>query len=422
MMRMKGLVDDSQAAWFGSLMTVGAMFGGPLAGLLIEKYGRKRTMFLSSLPFAAGYVLILLADKGTLMYLFCGRLMTGLASGMVTVVVPVYIAEVSTKTLRGALGSGVQLSITIGILLAYSLGFALDLRPMACVGIICATLIAATSFFTPETPRYLLMRNQKAAALKSLHDLRGPHTDVQEECRDIEDALSPQEGVSWRDFSKAELYRPLQIAIGLMVFQQCSGINAIMFYTVSIFRSAGFKESGELATVLIGVVQVVATLLSLMVIERAGRRTLLLFGGALMTITCITFGWYYHAVSGVAESQLAAGNLAWLPIASLIIYMIGFSFGWGPIPMVLTSEIFPSQARGTACGISIFINWLCGFLVTKEFISLQAVLGPAMTFWLFAMFCFLSMVFVWRLVPETKGKSLEDIELYFLGRSLIRGV
>ena len=412
------MLDTAMSGWFGSLLTVGGMIGGPLAGWLVEKYGRKWTIATSALPFILGWMCILSTE--TVSGLLMGRFLCGLASGMTMVCVPVYIAEVSTSAIRGMLGSGVQLTITVGILAAYVAGLYSDWWHMAAYGIIPAVLSLAVIMCIPETPHFLLMNEQKSDAVKALSQLRAKYTDVQLECRDIEDGMEVKESFSWSEFKRPELSKPLIIALLIMVFQQLSGINCVMFYTVSIFKDAGLTETGSglansnVATVIIGAVQVAATLVACFLMDRLGRRKLLITAGCLMCLSCFVFGIYYNMKSAAAGTQ--NGQLA---IVCLVVYIIGFSLGWGPVPALIMAEIFPSRARGTASSIANFTNWLCAFIVTKEFVYLQEVLGPALTFWLFAFSCMASVLYVWRRLPETKGKSLEDIELFFLGKSLL---
>ncbi|KAL4232111.1 major facilitator superfamily [Mactra antiquata] len=407
-----GLLSGSQSGWFGALLTVGAMLGGPFAGWCIEKYGRKATIRLTSVPFAIGWLCIF-AATGSLP-LFVGRFCCGFASGLVTVCVPVYIAEVSTNSLRGTLGAGVQLSITIGILVAYATGITCSWSNMALVGLIPAVLTFFVLNFIPETPRWLLMNGRKQEAFMALKQLRHPHADCEDECRDIEEGLDLKEEFSMSEFRRPELSRPLVISVIIMIFQQFSGINAIMFYTVSIFKSAGLENS-EMATVLVGLVQVIATMVACTLMDRMGRRKLLIVAGSIMCLACFMFSWYFHKTT----SGTTASDMGILPVVSLVIYIIGFSLGWGPIPMLIMSEIFPSRARGAASGIAVLTNWTCAFFVTKEFLVVQELLGPAVTFTLFGFSCMGSVIYVWKKVPETKGKSLEDIELFFLGKSMM---
>ncbi|XP_046344784.2 solute carrier family 2, facilitated glucose transporter member 8-like [Haliotis rufescens] len=409
-----GVLNKQNAGWFGSLMTVGAILGGPSGGYCIEKFGRRKSLIIATVPFLLGWVAML--TSSTLTYLYAGRFLTGFSSGLVTVCVPVYIAEISTKSMRGVLGSCTQLFITVGILLAYACGLHFDWRGLALIGAIQAVTALVMSFFIPETPRWLLGRNQKAEAIQALKALRDSHMDVQEECRDIEEGLDPQEDFAWSEFlQKPELSRPLFIALTVFVFQQLSGINAVMFYTVSIFETA-IPDLAHGATVAVGAIQVVATFAACLLMDRAGRRKLLIIAGLIMSATLFMFGLYYKLQ---ASNSLNSTMKTWLPVCSLMIYIVGFSLGWGPIPMLVMSEIFPSRARGAASSIAILGNWLVAFVVTKEFMTMQTILGQDGTFYLFAMFCLMSVMFVWKYLPETKGKSLEDIELYFLGRTLI---
>ncbi|XP_052251802.1 solute carrier family 2, facilitated glucose transporter member 8-like isoform X2 [Dreissena polymorpha] len=407
------LLVGEQKGWFGSLMTVGALFGGPLGGWSLEKFGRRMTMKVTALPFLLGWILIATAKGST--GLFLGRFLCGFGSGLVTVCVPVYVAEISTSSLRGTLGAGVQLLITLGILSAYSMS-ALKFvwTEIAYIGIGLSVLQFLVLFLIPETPRWLLVNKTKKEAVLALQQLRHQHADCEDECRDIEEGLDIKESFSWSEFRKPELSKPLIISVIIMIFQQFGGINAVMFYTESIFNSAGLKD-GQMATVVIGAVQVVGTLLACLLMDRIGRRKLLIFAGAVMSIACFMFSWYYYKISHGANAE----NMGPLAVICLVLYIIGFSLGWGPIPMLIMSEIFPSRVRGAASAIAIFVNWSCAFIITKEFLFIQETIGPSMTFSMFACSCLFSVVYVWKKVPETKGKSLEDIELFFLGKSMM---
>ena len=253
-------------------------------------------------------------------------------------------------------------------------------------------------------------------ALRSLSWLRGAGKDVEDELRDIEESLDPEDTMSLKEFLKPELFRPLIVAGGLMLLQQISGINVVMFYTVSIFESAGFKDTGSLATMLVGGVQVVFTIVACILMDRAGRRVLLVIATAGMAAGCFGMAYYYYATA-----PMETNTIAWLAMVSVLGYIVAFSLGMGPIPMLMMSEIFPVRARGSASAICTIVSWGSAFLITKEFAWMQASFGPSNVFLMFGVACICGVVFIVRLVPETKGKSLEDIELYFLGRA-IRGI
>ena len=183
-----------------------------------------------------------------------------------------------------------------------------------------------------------------------------------------------------------------------------------------VLQAAGFKESGGVATVVIGVVQVIATVVACAMMDSLGRRRLLIIAGLGMALSCGTLGLYYNMTRAAATST---GSLSWLALASLIGYIVAFSLGWGPVPMLFMSEVLPARARGTASGAATLVNWGLAFIVTKFFASLQEAAGLDGSFWLFGFACLLAVMYVFRRVPETKGRSLEDIEQFFAGQSII---
>ena len=412
-------IDSNGGSWFASIMTIGGILGSPLAGWIIEKLGRRLGLLITTLPFLVGWASICLGGASAPTMLYFGRLMTGCGSGMACVVCSIYIAETSTKETRGTLGSGVQLAITVGILLVYLLGMVFGWRGLAVIGFCIPFSSLLLVFRIPETPRWYMMHGRKADALRSLQALRRQGQNVEEELLDIEESLpSMDTAISWKDFRKPELARPLHLVLGLMIIQQMSGINVIMFYLVSIFYNAGFKESGVFATTIIAIVQVVATACAVYLMDRVGRRPLLIVAGIAMTVASASLGWYYFAV--VADGKFIS-NMSTLPLVALILYIVGFSIGWGPIPVLVMSEIFPVKARGFASSLAIITNWTCAFIVTKGYPIMTSNIGQHGAFWVFGGSTLLGTLFVMRFMPETKGKSLEDIELYFLGRA-VRGI
>ncbi|GFO48402.1 solute carrier family 2, facilitated glucose transporter member 8 [Plakobranchus ocellatus] len=408
----RGVLTKAEGSWFGSLLTIGALVGGPLGGWCIEKFGRKLSITFLSIPFAAGFFIISSATETFHCYL--GRFCTGIGSGMVTVCVPIYIAEIATTSMRGVLGASVQLMITIGIAITYILGMFLEWRFLSTVCVVPCVLGGFLTFFMPETPRWLLMKNRKTEAIKALQALRDPHANVQEECKELEDGADPEENVSFREIvRKRELSYPLFVCVCIMIYQQLSGINPVMFYTVSIFESA-VGEFAYTATVIIGIVQVFGTITSVLLIDKMGRRKLLHFGGLIMAVTLFFFGLYYKlSASGMMGDVMNR----WFPVFCLTVYIIGFSLGWGPIPMLIMSETIPKKCKGVAGSVAIIASWGSAFLVTSQFTTMQDMLGNSGIFYFFSFCCVLAIWFVAKYVPETKGKSLEDIELFFAGKS-----
>lgn len=416
-------LDGDQASWFGSIVTVGAALGGLLGGWMVGKIGRKLSLMFCSLPFVFGFTIIIAAQNVWMLY--AGRVLTGLASGVTSLVVPLYISEMAHERVRGTLGSCVQLMVVLGIMGVYLAGLYLDWRWLAICSSIPPTLLMVCMCFMPETPRYLLSKGKRREAEEALRFLRGPDAPVEWECARIEDACDEQ-GSSFQmsDMKDPGVYKPLIIGVMLMVFQQMTGINAIMFYAENIFEQAHFKES-DLASVIVGVIQVVFTGVAALIMDRAGRKVLLIISGVAMAISTTAFGVYFYMMSKLHSTTLMLdaaaeepnADLAWLALASMAVFIMGFALGWGPIPWLVMSEIFPAKARGVASAACVLTNWGMAFLVTKTFQNMMSLLTSAGTFWLFACMCLLNIIFTMIFVPETKGKTLEQIEAIFRGTS-----
>ncbi|KFO11032.1 Solute carrier family 2, facilitated glucose transporter member 8, partial [Balearica regulorum gibbericeps] len=417
-------LDSSQASWFGVVVTLGAAAGGILGGYLVDKVGRKLSLMLCSIPYVFGYVVIISAQNVWMLYL--GRIMTGLASGITSLVVPVYISEVSHPKVRGMLGSCVQLMVVTGILGAYIAGIILKWRWLAVLcSIPCCAMLLFMSFM-PETPRFLLNQNKRSEAIASLRFLRGPHADHEWECRQIEASVQ-EEGLNLYEFKNPSIYRPLLIAVTLMFFQQVTGINAVMFYAETIFEDANFKVIGVMASVVVGSIQVCFTAVAALIIDKTGRKVLFYISGIIMALSTALFGLYFKMVlphqnnssnpdvwfTLNSASLGTESGISWLAVVSLGLFVAGFALGWGPVPWLVVSEIFPLKARGISSGACVLTNWVMAFLVTKEFNDFIGFLTSYGTFWLFSAFCCLSVIFTAFYVPETKGQTLEQIEAYF---------
>ncbi|CAG09665.1 unnamed protein product, partial [Tetraodon nigroviridis] len=403
-------LDANQASWFGSIVTVGAAVGGLLGGWMVEKFGRKLSLMFCSLPFVFGFTVIVAAQNVWMLYV--GRLLTGLASGVTSLVVPLYISEMSHERVRGTLGSCVQLMVVLGIMGVYLAGI---WRWLAICCSIPPALLMVLMCFMPETPRFLLSKGKRREAEEALRFLRGPDAPIEWECARIEDACDEQ-GSSFHlsDLKDPGVYKPLLIGAMLMVFQQMTGINDIMFYAENIFEQAHFTNS-DLASVLVGLIQVIFTGVAAIIMDKAGRKVLLIISGIAMTISTAAFGIYFYIMSVYHSSHTTATlpDLSWLPLASMAVYIAGFALGWGPIPWLVMSEIFPVKARGFASAVCVLTNWGMAFLVTKN--PFRNMTVDAGTFWLFAFMCILNVIFTMAFIPETKGKTLEQIEATFRG-------
>lgn len=404
-------VDSQQNSWIGSIITLGGLFGGLAAGPYMDIVGRKLSIMTCLVPFMIGWVIV--EASGSFACLLAGRLVTGLCSGLVLVVVPVYLGEVAPPSIRGLLGSCHQLAVTIGILLAYCFGAFLPWNWLAVVMSAVPLIMMAAMVLMPETPRWLLSKGRKEDADEALHWLRGQDTDIGLELGEIEDSIkTSKDKASFKDFLEPRLWKPLAIAIGLMIFQQFSGTNVIMFYTVTIFDLVNSDLSSNTQTIIVGAVGVVGTLVSVFIADLAGRRILLLISAVVMSFSMAGMGAYFYEKEAGDDDDLV-DSLSWLPITCLVLYNVGFNIAFGPIPWVMMGELFPLRAKGLAGSICTAINWLCAFFLTKFWVDITDSINDYGGYWMCCAFCVLAIPFVVFFVPETKGKTLEEIQENF---------
>uniref|UniRef100_A0A8C4QT98 Solute carrier family 2, facilitated glucose transporter member 8 n=2 Tax=Eptatretus burgeri TaxID=7764 RepID=A0A8C4QT98_EPTBU len=415
-------LDSTQASWFGSLVTVGAMAGALFGGILLGLFGRK-TCLLTCVPlFVLGQLVVCGATAPAMLY--TGRLVLGIATGCSSVTVPVYLSEVAHPAVRGILGSCMQLMVVTGIFSAFLLGGWLNWRWLAIASAVPPTLqFMMLLFAAPESPRWLLAAGREMEALRALQYLRGMNASVELEVRALQRALTGERSMSVMEVMRGGLMRPLSLGVIVMVLQQATGVNAILFYAQNIFEKAKVTPP-TLGPLLVAAVQVLATGLAVSLADRAGRKTLLVLSGLTMAISLVIFGGYFHlqpaghpanATSGLAAppgtaSDLGHGSFTWLALCCMMTYIVGFSLGWGPLPWVIMVELAPNAARGVVGAVGTLSNWLMAFLITKEFADLMHALGEDGVFWLFAGACVAGLIFAAVVLPETKGQSLEQIQ------------
>jgi sugar porter (SP) family MFS transporter len=379
----------------------GAMFGGKLA----DKFGRRSTLMQVAILFVIGAIGTAVAPNAT--WLAIGRVVVGVAIGVASFTAPLYISEVSPPHVRGRLVSLNQLMITIGIVVSYLADYALAgasaWRWMFALAAIPAIVLFIGLLFLPESPRWLMSRSLGDQARALLGKIR-ESGDVEAEISEIAASLNQQEG-SWRELLSASLRPALIVGIGLAVFQQFTGINTVIYYAPTIFQFAGIHSASAaiLATFGVGVVNVLLTIVALRLLDRAGRRPLLLYGlvGMVISLGVLGFAFLTPSLSDV---------VAWVAVISLAVYVACFAIGLGPVFWLMIAEIYPLKIRGRAMGVATVANWGSNLLVALTFLSLLHVLGRAWTFWLYGIVGVLAWLFVYWLVPETKGRTLEEIE------------
>jgi len=392
---------------------VGALGGGRLADL----FGRRKLLIATAIIFAAGSILC--AAAPTPMILVVGRIIVGLGIGLSSSTVPVYISEVAPADARGWQVSLFQLAITVGILLAYVVDFAFaqiqSWRWMFGFALVPAAIFGSGMIFLPESPRWLLRSGQRENARATLARVRGT-TDVDKEFLEIEQGLAhAEEKGRLSDLFEPSLRPALVVGIGLAIFQQIVGINTVIYYAPVIIQSAGISSASGaiLATAGIGLVNVLMTLVAMRLIDRAGRKPLLLTGIAGMVVALGLLGLFFRVANH-------SGALAWLAVISMMGYVASFAISLGPIFWLLISEIYPLKIRNSAEGVAATFNWGSNLVIALTFLTLVERLGPSWTFWLYGISAVAAWIFSYYFVPETKGRTLEEIEEFWRLRSSAR--
>ncbi|XP_046993102.1 facilitated trehalose transporter Tret1-like [Schistocerca americana] len=396
----------NELSWIGACMPLGAFAMVLPIGYLLDLVGRKLTMLCLVPPFVAGWACIVWGD--TVVWLCVGRLLTGGMGGAFSLTAPVYTSEIAQKEIRGTLGGYYQLMLTVGILFVYLLGLGVELFWISIACGVMPILFAAAFIFMPETPLYRLKQGRGDEARKALQWFRGPHYDVEPELAEMRESVesSAKEKVSlWKAFNTPAARKGVLVAFGLMIFQQLSGVNAVIFYTSDIFKSAGSDIEPAVSTVIVGVMQVAATFVSSLVVDKLGRRILLLVSDSVMALCSLLLGIFF-----LLQDQKQADQIGWLPLVSMCLFIVVFSLGFGPIPWMMMSELFAPTIKGVASSVACLLNWFLAFIVTKFFSDMKDAFGSDVTFFIFAAISTLGTVFVFFIVPETKGKSLEEVQ------------
>jgi MFS transporter, SP family, galactose:H+ symporter len=397
-----------------SWVTLGALFGALGGGELADRIGRKPTVLIAGALFTAGSLVQALAP--VTLVLVAGRLIVGAGVGVAAVAAPLYAAELAPTIWRGRFVSAYQLAITVGIFLAYLVDGWLSKddswRLMLGASTVPGLMLFVVALAAPESPRWLMKMDRRADAGMQIRKIR-PGVNFKPRLDAIESGLRQEAGgASWREVFRREWRRPLLIGIGLAVFQQITGINAIIYYADQIFAAAGFISQSSQTTVTtwaIGGVNVLATLIAVATIDRLGRRKLLLAGliGMAASLSAVGIAFQFISAGSAATEPSAAGIVT---LCALVGFIVCFAFSMGPVTWAVINEIFPGHIRGRAVAVATAVNWGAAFLVSQSFLSLTGAMGNSLTFGLFALFCAVAWVWIFFRVPETNGQSLEQIQ------------
>lgn len=410
----------AQEGWFVSSALIGCILGVAVSGEFSDRFGRRVAMMAAAFLFFLSAVGTAAAPGFE--WLITARLLGGIAVGIASNVVPLYISEIAPTHIRGRLVTCYQLAITVGILFAYisnatvlnlsdsmrdyNLWAFLDFifvdevwRGMFGLETIPALLFLAGIFMIPESPRWLYNQNRADEGRSILERIMGSRK-AEESAEEIQKTLQEEDG-SYRELLKPGLRKALIIGILLPVFSQFSGINAIIYYGPRILNEAGVEVSSALISqILLGFANMVFTFIAVWKVDSLGRRPLYLFGTAGATISLLATGYFFFI--GATGSVLL--------LFSVIAFLACFAFSIGPLKFVIASEIFPNRIRGRALALSIMAMWIADTIVGQITPMLLATGGASVTFWFFAIFSIIAFWFIYKMVPETKGKSLEEIQ------------
>lgn len=380
---------------FVSILLLGALLGSSIGGYLTDRLGRKKVFLLSSSILVLGTLFLM--GTGDYFSLMFARTIQGLGIGIISVAVPLYLAEISSDEHRGSIVSAYQLVMGLGILTAYIVNYLFtptqNWHAMFLIGIIPAFVQAVCVFFIPESPLWLLRKKKKQEALASLERLQlsSPHESTKDEKIKVRPRV---------------LKFVLIIGAILSAFQQITGINTVIYYAPKIFQEAGYTShlDAVLATVSLGIINLIGSLVSLWLLDKVGRKKLLLVGimGMIISLMTLSLSSFY---------QFAFLDV--ISIASLIVYIFFFAIGLGPVTWVLLSEIFPSQIRDKAMSLAVFVNWLCVYAVLWAFPYLLDWIHIEGTFGIYSLTSVIAFIFVYKYFPETKKKSLSQISSLF---------
>jgi len=402
-------LNDVQVGWAVSSLIVGCIAGAAGAGMLSDRFGRKKVIIAAAILFIVGSLGSAVPE--TFSWFVIARIVGGIGIGITSTLCPLYNAEVAPAAYRGRLVALNQLATVTGIFVVYfvnsyiaGLGdtawnVSTGWRWMFGVGVLPGVVFLALLFFVPESPRWLIKQGRAAEALPALIKIHGEEP-AKKEVLEIKESFR-QEAGPIRDLFRPGLRFALFVGVGLAVLQQVTGINAVMYYAPEIFKATGAGTNAALVqTVLVGFINFAFTILSIWLIDKVGRKALLLVGSTMMAISLFAIGTAF-------QTGHTSGALV---LVFVLTYVAAFAVSLGPVVWVMLSEIFPNRYRGRATAIASMALWIADYIVSQSFPPLLSFAGPGITFYMFGALSVVTILFSWKAVPETKGKSLEDIE------------
>ncbi|XP_018320178.1 facilitated trehalose transporter Tret1-like [Agrilus planipennis] len=402
-------ITNEEQSWIASLSSAGSIFGPFIAGFLVDRIGRKWTLvYASGIPVTTAF--LMLAFGKTPVVYCVARFIGGLGLGVVFTALPMYIGEISEASIRGALASFLNIFGVSGELLTYALGPYISVKwfSLTCA-IFPVTFVTLFSFF-PDSPQYFILKNNIPAAKSSLAKLRGTNTEgIEKEFAIIKDNVEndmKSRGTVTDVLKSRSLRKGLLISLGLTSIAQLSGFPIVLAYATDVFNASGSSFDSNISSLIVGLVQFVTAFTTPALVDRKGRKFLLLISAIGMMISIIPLGAYFY----LKENDHDVSNIGWLPIATMIAYIITYNVGFGALPLVIIGEIFPADVKAAASAIATSCCSFIAFVVTKAFTNIQDAVGLGVTYWIFSAFCLLGAFFSIFFVIETKGKTFAEIQ------------
>ena len=421
-------LDEIQVDWFVGCALIGSIIGVLMAGKLSDRWGRKVTMLVAAVFFSVSGIAC--AFVGSLEQLVVARILGGIGIGVVSIVSPLYISEVSIAQYRGRLVSLYQLAVTIGFLGAYLTNFQLlhfsqsgavlnagwmnlvfvseVWRGMLGFCSLPAILFFCIIFFIPESPRWLILKGRDERAVRIFRKIYLSEVEVDTQLQDTKSVVQSETKSDWKFLLQPGIFKAVLIGAAIAILGQFMGVNAVLYYGPTIFEEAGLSGGDALfSQVLVGIVNVVTTIIAVFIIDKVGRKKLVYYGVSGMVLSLLLIGFYFHFSESMG-----------LPNSFLLFFFLFYVFccaiSISAVIFVLLSEMYPTRIRGMAMSIAGFALWIGTYLVGQLTPWMLQNLTPTGTFLLFALMCAPYMLIVWKLIPETTGKSLEEIERYWM--------
>ncbi|MDF2962441.1 MAG: transporter [Paenibacillus sp.] len=408
-MKDKFSLNEVEVGWAVSSLIIGCIFGAAISGILSDKLGRKKVLIAAAVLFIIGSLGSAIPETFT--GYIIARIIGGIGIGITSTLCPLYNAEIAPAKYRGRLVALNQFATVTGIFLVYFVNSGIAgsgddawnistaWRWMFGVGVLPGVLFLILLFFVPESPRWLIKQGRPMEALPVLLRIHGEEM-AKQEVLDIKESFKQESG-SIRQLFNPGLRTALIVGVVLAVLQQVTGINAIMYYAPEIFKETGAGTNASLVqTILVGLINFLFTILALWLIDKVGRKALLLVGSASMAVCLLVIGVAFH-------TGHTAGPVV---LIFILLYVASFAISLGPVVWVILSEIFPNRIRGKAMALASMSLWAADYVVSQSFPPMLNSAGPAMTFWIFGLMSLFTFFFTLKVVPETKGKSLEEIE------------